>query len=187
MGIQVKVSRGWCMFGGCLQEDAETCASDDSDVRLFEVICMVRLVMVMVWSDPAVRWWQQKIARGCQLRHQALQQPWRCLKLDWSGGFGAFGAFGVSESILLAWCLSGARTMNAPSWPLLMLLPGCWIKLMGLPHIFSFLEVPIDHICYTASALPGLLAFVSTDFNFFQSWLLPFWERRKGRQCGSCW
>ena len=26
--IQVKVSRGWCMFGGCLQEDAETCASD---------------------------------------------------------------------------------------------------------------------------------------------------------------
>ena len=53
-------------------------------------------------------------------------------------------------------------------------------------HLF-FLEVPIDHICYTASALPGLLAFVSTDFNFFQSWLLPFWERRKGRQRGSCW
>ena len=41
--IQVKVSRGWCMFGGCLQEDAETCASD---VRLFEVICNVGEVMV---------------------------------------------------------------------------------------------------------------------------------------------
>lgn len=146
------------------------------------------MVMVMVWSDPAVRWWQQKIARGCQPRHQALQQPWRCLKLDWIKWrvWSVWSVWSVrvnSSRLVPIWCKDHERAKLTIAHVVAWLLNQVD---RTSSHLF-FLEVPIDHICYTASALPGLLAFVSTDFNFFQSWLLPFWERRKGRQRGSCW